>query len=155
MGTGPGSGGARAEGFHVDLLFYGAGLPLLEGARLRVQDVDFGANLIIVRNGKGPRIGSATRRARPAAVGRGKPIAVSMKASTALRRWTTPPLGRPRKPKGRLVSTRVALLRARTARSSIQEEAGMTTFGVVSAFSAMVVIEVLLGAVVLTAAIMP
>ena len=35
------------------LLFYGAGLRLLEGARLRVQDVDFGANLIVVRNGKG------------------------------------------------------------------------------------------------------
>jgi len=37
------------------LLFYGAGLRLLEGARLRVQDVDFGANLIVVRNGKGAK----------------------------------------------------------------------------------------------------
>ena len=35
------------------LLFYGAGLRLLEGARLRVQDVDFAANLIVVRDGKG------------------------------------------------------------------------------------------------------
>ena len=35
------------------LLFYGAGLRLLEGARLRAQDVDFGANLIVVRDGKG------------------------------------------------------------------------------------------------------
>jgi integron integrase len=37
------------------LLFYGAGLRLLEGARLRVHDVDFGANLIVVRNGKGAK----------------------------------------------------------------------------------------------------
>ena len=37
------------------LLFYGAGLRLLEGARLRVQDVDFGANLIVVRDGKGAK----------------------------------------------------------------------------------------------------
>ena len=35
------------------LLFYGAGLRLLEGARLRVHDVDFAANLIVVRDGKG------------------------------------------------------------------------------------------------------
>ena len=35
------------------LLFYGAGLRLLEGARLRVQDIDFAANLIVVRDGKG------------------------------------------------------------------------------------------------------
>jgi integron integrase len=37
------------------LLFYGAGLRLLEGARLRVQDVDFAANLILVRDGKGAK----------------------------------------------------------------------------------------------------
>ena len=37
------------------LLFYGAGLRLLEGARLRVQDVDFAANLIVVRDGKGAK----------------------------------------------------------------------------------------------------
>ena len=37
------------------LLFYGAGLRLLEAARLRVQDVDFAANLIVVRNGKGAK----------------------------------------------------------------------------------------------------
>lgn len=37
------------------LLFYGAGLRLLEGARLRVQDVDFTANLIVVRDGKGAK----------------------------------------------------------------------------------------------------
>ena len=37
------------------LLYYGAGLRLLEGARLRAQDVDFGANLIVVRNGKGAK----------------------------------------------------------------------------------------------------
>jgi integron integrase len=37
------------------LLFYGAGLRLLEGARLRVQDVDFATNLVVVRNGKGAK----------------------------------------------------------------------------------------------------
>jgi integron integrase len=37
------------------LLFYGAGLRLLEAARLRVQDVDFAANLIVVRDGKGAK----------------------------------------------------------------------------------------------------
>lgn len=36
-------------------LLYGAGLRVLECCRLRVQDVDFGANQIIVRGGKGDR----------------------------------------------------------------------------------------------------
>jgi integron integrase len=36
-------------------LLYGAGLRLLECARLRVKDVDFGANQIVVRCGKGGR----------------------------------------------------------------------------------------------------
>jgi integron integrase len=35
------------------LLMYGAGLRLLECARLRIQDVDFAANRIVVRAGKG------------------------------------------------------------------------------------------------------
>ena len=35
------------------LLLYGAGLRLLECCRLRVQDVDFAKNQIIIRNGKG------------------------------------------------------------------------------------------------------
>jgi integrase len=39
----------------LGLLFYGAGLRLREGARLRVQDVDFAANLIVVRDGKGAK----------------------------------------------------------------------------------------------------
>ena len=34
-------------------LLYGAGLRLLECCRLRVQDVDFTANQIVVRNAKG------------------------------------------------------------------------------------------------------
>jgi len=34
-------------------LFYGTGMRLLEGLRLRVKDVDFARNEIIVRNGKG------------------------------------------------------------------------------------------------------
>jgi integron integrase len=37
------------------LLLYGAGLRLLECARLRIKDVDFGANQIVVRRGKGDR----------------------------------------------------------------------------------------------------
>ncbi|HVO36059.1 MAG TPA: integron integrase [Gemmatimonadales bacterium] len=36
-------------------LLYGAGLRVLECCRLRVQDVDFGANLIVVRGGKGDK----------------------------------------------------------------------------------------------------
>jgi integron integrase len=50
------------------LLFYGAGLRLLEAARLRVQDIDFGANLIVVRNGKGmkDRVTMLPAAARPA-----------------------------------------------------------------------------------------
>ena len=35
------------------LLMYGAGLRVLECARLRVKDVDFQSNQIVVRNGKG------------------------------------------------------------------------------------------------------
>src|SRR5437867_1857228 len=37
------------------VLLYGAGLRLLECARLRIKDVDFGANQIVVRRGKGDR----------------------------------------------------------------------------------------------------
>ena len=37
------------------ILLYGAGLRLLECARLRVKDVDFAANQIVVRGGKGDR----------------------------------------------------------------------------------------------------
>jgi len=36
-------------------LLYGAGLRLLECCRLRVQDVDFGTNQIVVRSGKGDK----------------------------------------------------------------------------------------------------
>src|SRR5262245_8168798 len=36
-------------------LLYGAGLRVLECCRLRVQDVDFGANLIVIRGGKGDK----------------------------------------------------------------------------------------------------
>jgi integrase len=37
------------------LLLYGAGLRVLECARLRVKDVDFASNQIVVRAGKGDR----------------------------------------------------------------------------------------------------
>ena len=36
-------------------LLYGAGLRVLECCRLRVQDVDFGANQLVVRGGKGDK----------------------------------------------------------------------------------------------------
>ena len=36
-------------------LLYGAGLRLLECCRLRVQDVDFASNQIVVRTGKGDK----------------------------------------------------------------------------------------------------
>jgi integron integrase len=39
----------------MSLLMYGAGLRLLECARLRVKDVDFAANQITVRSGKGDK----------------------------------------------------------------------------------------------------
>lgn len=46
---------AAMEGKHLLMarLLYGAGLRLMECFRLRVQDVDFGQNLIFVRGGKG------------------------------------------------------------------------------------------------------
>src|SRR5262245_14292677 len=51
---------AVLDGLHgvpllMALLLYGAGLRLLECARLRVKDVDFGANQIGVRDGKGAK----------------------------------------------------------------------------------------------------
>jgi integron integrase len=39
----------------VATLLYGSGVRLLEGLQLRVKDVDFGANEILVRGGKGDR----------------------------------------------------------------------------------------------------
>jgi integron integrase len=39
----------------IVLLLYGAGLRLLEGAQLRVKDVDFATNQILIRNGKGAK----------------------------------------------------------------------------------------------------
>ena len=36
-------------------LLYGAGLRLTEGLRLRIQDVDFGQNMLVVRDGKGQK----------------------------------------------------------------------------------------------------
>ena len=39
----------------VGRLLYGAGLRLMELARLRVQDIDFGYRSIVVRNGKGSK----------------------------------------------------------------------------------------------------
>lgn len=47
----------RLHGTHRLMVFllYGAGLRLLECARLRVKDVDFGAHQIIVRSGKGDK----------------------------------------------------------------------------------------------------
>jgi integrase len=46
---------AAIEGKHALMakLLYGSGLRLMECIRLRVQDVDFGQNLIFVRGGKG------------------------------------------------------------------------------------------------------
>ena len=35
------------------VLLYGAGLRLMECCRLRVKDVDFATNQVVVRNGKG------------------------------------------------------------------------------------------------------
>jgi site-specific recombinase XerD len=45
------------EGKHllVAQVLYGAGLRLMEVARLRVKDIDFGAGLILVRSSKGDK----------------------------------------------------------------------------------------------------
>src|SRR5207249_337794 len=56
----PGRGAGRAAGVAgtsrlMAVLLYGAGLRLLECARLRVKDLDFAANQIVVRSGKGDR----------------------------------------------------------------------------------------------------
>jgi integrase len=46
------------------LLLYGAGLRLIECCRLRVKDVDFFQNEILVRAGKGKKTGILSCRAR-------------------------------------------------------------------------------------------
>lgn len=48
---------SRLRGAHalVGALLYGAGLRIMEGVRLRVQDVDFDRRQILVRNGKGSK----------------------------------------------------------------------------------------------------
>jgi integron integrase len=45
----------KGENLLILKLIYGSGLRLMELARMRVKDVDFGANLIIVRNAKGDK----------------------------------------------------------------------------------------------------
>jgi integron integrase len=62
----------------VALLLYGSGMRLLEGLRLRVKDVDFAANAIVVRDAKGakdrtvplPRVAATTLAAQLASVKR-------------------------------------------------------------------------------------
>jgi site-specific recombinase XerC len=51
---------ARMKGNHrlIAALLYGAGLRIMEAVRLRVKDLDFGRNEIVVRDGKGERIES-------------------------------------------------------------------------------------------------
>jgi integrase len=52
------SSGSIGIGFAIPInlpMLYGAGLRLLECAHLRVKDVDFAANQIVVRAGKGDR----------------------------------------------------------------------------------------------------
>jgi integrase len=63
------------------LLFYGSGLRLLEACRLRVHDVDLGANLIVVRDGKGAKDRVTMHRppSRPNSRATWKPSAVSTK----------------------------------------------------------------------------
>jgi hypothetical protein len=67
----------RTEKAYRAILLYGAGLRLLEGARLRVKDVDFSANQIVVRDGKGH-----TNRVTMLL-----PLALARKYPTAGREW--------------------------------------------------------------------
>lgn len=48
---------AHLEGAHwlIGSLLYGSGLRLMEGLRLRVKDLDFGAGQVVVRDGKGQK----------------------------------------------------------------------------------------------------
>ena len=46
-------GAPEVTAFLTALLLYGAGLRLLEACRLRIQDLDFAANQITIRGGKG------------------------------------------------------------------------------------------------------
>lgn len=48
-------GGLRGTPWMMALLLYGAGLRLLECCRLRVKDIDFSQNQIVVRAGKGDK----------------------------------------------------------------------------------------------------
>lgn len=45
----------KGRNFLIIQLIYGAGLRLMELARLRVKDIDFGSNLLFVRSGKGDK----------------------------------------------------------------------------------------------------
>src|SRR5204863_5302280 len=51
---GGGGGGGGAATLVIELL-YGSGMRLVEALQLRIKDVDFGANEITVRGGKGDR----------------------------------------------------------------------------------------------------
>jgi len=48
-------GRLRGEKWLIASLLYGSGLRLMEGLRLRVKDVEFGQNHIVVRDGKGQK----------------------------------------------------------------------------------------------------
>jgi len=48
-------------------LLYGGGLRLTECLRLRVQDVDFGQKMLVIRDGKGPLEGRRNKRGLPSA----------------------------------------------------------------------------------------
>ena len=50
----PTSSGRAAPTLVIELL-YGSGMRLVEALQLRIKDVDFGANEITVRGGKGDR----------------------------------------------------------------------------------------------------
>jgi integrase len=79
-------------------LLYGTGMRLMECVRLRVKDVDFGRNEILIRDGKGAKDRVTML-----------PVAMARRRSGCRMRWTRNTPMRPRSGAGSLCSARAAI----------------------------------------------